>query len=96
MNCRVLCVKGYNYPNKKTGELKIGISLDITTPDPVCRNDGNGNFIVGSPTENIRIPGDFMMATDDIIDLEGHVVDLVYDRLPGQKFERLSRIDIIE
>lgn len=96
MKCRVLCVQGYNYTSKKTGELKTGKTMWITTPDRVCSDDGHGNFTYGCPCESILIPASLNWSELDLKCLEDKLVDLIYDRVPGQKFDTLVDIQEVE
>lgn len=96
MKCKVQHVNSYYYPDKKTGELKSGIILTITTIERIDKDDGNGNFSIGHPTETVFVPASLNWAPIQIKALEDKCVDLIYERPIGQRYEQLVDIVVID
>lgn len=93
MKVKVLCANGYNYI-AKDGSHKEGMSIIVCTIESENTSDGNGNFTVGHRSESVRIPRSFPMDANDVINLVGKDVELVYERKLGQRYEEL--VDIKE
>ncbi len=94
MKVKVLCAKGYNY--EKNGQQKQGMTIDVCSADQLNESDGKGNFTAGYPAENIFIPRSLPLEANDIINLVGKEVELVYERRLGQRFEQLVAIKELE
>ncbi|MBQ8551660.1 MAG: hypothetical protein IJ428_02470 [Clostridia bacterium] len=94
MKVKVLCAKGYNY--EKNGVQKQGMTLDVCSATQENDSDGRGNFTCGYPAENIYIPRSLPIEANDLINLVGKEVELVYERKLGQKFEQLVDIKVLD
>ena len=90
MKVFVLGVTGYNYV--KDGSRKQGMSLHVCTTDVMSDSDGNGNFKCGQLTDKVFIPRTVSMDANDLINLVGKEVELVYERQLGERYERLTAI----
>ena len=94
MKVKVLCAKGYNY--EKNGVQKQGMTLDVCSATQENDSDGRGNLTCGYPAENIYIPRSLPIEANDLINLVGKEVELVYERKLGQKFEQLVDIKVLD
>lgn len=93
MKVLVLAVTGYNYV--KDGNRKQGMSLHVCTPDSINESDGNGNFKVGQICDSVFVPRTFPLDANDLVNLVGKEVELVYERQLGSKFDRLADIKVL-
>ena len=93
MKVLVLAATGYNYV--KDGERKTGMSLHVCNPAPLNESDGNGNFKVGQICDSVFIPRTFTLDANDLVNLVGKEVELVYERQLGSKFDRLTDIKLL-
>lgn len=94
MKVKVLNAQGYNYI-AKDGSHKEGMSILVCTLEAENASDGTGNFIVGHRSESVRIPRTLPMNANDIINLVGKDVEIVYERKLGQRFEELVEIKVL-
>ena len=92
MRVKVLNAEGYNY-TAKDGSHKEGLSILVSTVDQVQECRSEGNFCVGYRTESVRIPRDFPLDANDLINLVGKEVELRYERKLGQRYEVLVDIE---
>lgn len=93
MKVLVLGVEGYNYT--KNGEKKQGMSLHVCSIDQISDSDGNGNFKMGQICDRVFIPRVLPYDANDLINLVGKEVELVYERQLGERFERLTGIKVL-
>lgn len=98
MKCKIQHVNCYNYPDKKTGELKSGSVLTFTTIDEINKDDGNGNISLGHPSETVYVPTSLNWAPFQLKELYQKNVDLIFERPIGskQKFDELVDIVVLE
>ena len=95
MKVHVLCANGYNY-KAKDGTQKQGMTLMVCAAEDQTDSDGNGNFTVGRPIDNIFIPRTLRFEANDLINFVGKDVDLKYERKLGQRFETLVDIEVLK
>lgn len=91
MKGTITCVHTWNY--EKDGKQKIGRSIDLQAFEEVKESDGRGNATIGFPMENIFIPQSFNMSDNELSNLIGCNVDLIYEKRIGQKYEVLVKIE---
>lgn len=93
MKVTVLCAKGYNYT--KDGVQKQGMTIDVCSADAENDSDGKGNFTVGNPCDNILIPRTLPIDANDLVNMVGKDVELVYERKLGKRFDTLVDIKVL-
>ena len=85
-------VSGYSYVDTKTGLLKQGMSFFATTIDKVSQNDGQGNFKLGSPSEEFKLYPPFIVSPEELMKLCNHDVEIVREKPIGERFEYVVSI----
>lgn len=99
MLVKVLYSSGYNFTGD-SGKPVIGYNLHICSPESMSINDGKGNFKIGFPTDILKISGfdadRLGLVYTDIMDLQGKLVDLQYEKLFGKDKAKVSSIKVIE
>lgn len=93
MKVLVLAVTGYNFV--KDGNRKQGMSLHVCVTQDLNESDGQGNFKFGRICDSVFVPRTFPLDANDLINLVGKEVELVYERQLGSKFDRLTDIKIL-
>ncbi len=96
MIVQLTCVKGYNYISKKDDTQKQGLTIDVCEVNEIAESDGKGNFTYGRTCANVFIPSSLNISVDELVNLVGHKVELVYSRRLGEKFDRLVKIKKID
>lgn len=94
MKAKILAYYGYNYTDKKTGEVKTGRSIDVMQSLEFKQDDNRGNFAYGYTCKsNIRVPEKY--SHYDMLEFVGKDCELTFGQAPGSKYESLVEIEII-
>lgn len=91
MKVKIIGIKGYNYTDKQ-GIAKSGMSVMAESTVMSDDDDGKGNFKRGYVVEEKFIPRSLMLTQADLEEHLGKVVDLIYTKELGDRYERLTAI----
>ena len=83
MKAKLLAVEGYSYIKQDTGELKEGRYLYILSCNEYEEDDNKGNYLYGFVCEKIFVGRSFRTPTDDLKEMVGEEVELIYERRIG-------------
>ncbi len=92
MRGKVAYVSGYRYIAKDTGLLKEGMTIILETEQDMMEDDGQGNFKVGHPFEEIKLTRPFCITPNELINLQGREVDVIKDRRIGERYDSVVEI----
>lgn len=99
MKVKILGIRGYNFKDKTTGEMRQGATLRVVSALPYNDNDNNGNFEYGCRCENkISLPRQFWNLIPELTQAIGtdHVYRLVKEKQIGDSFETLTELELLE